>query len=132
MVKGIVSFLQSREEFGAMFVDDNYGPVPGTFKMSTVNLEIAGRNPDIIVSYNYNENATVQGMKGTEYESMRIYRGMHGSFSPVDVHNTLIASGPDFKSGFQDQCPFRQHRRGAHDRLPARPESPEYRRQSAV
>jgi hypothetical protein len=39
MVKGIVSFLQSREEFGAIFVDDNYGPVPGTFKMSTVNLE---------------------------------------------------------------------------------------------
>ena len=105
MVKGIVSFLQSREEFGAIFVDDNYGPVPGTFKMSTVNLELPGRSPDIIVSYNYNENATVQGMKGTEYESMQVYRGMHGSFSPVDVHNTLIASGPDFKSGFHDQVP---------------------------
>ena len=105
MVKGIVSFLQSREEFGAIFVDDNYGPVPGTFKMSTVNLELPGRSPDIIVSYNYNENATVQGMKGTEYESMQVYRGMHGSFSPVDVHNTLIASGPDFKSGFHDHVP---------------------------
>ena len=105
MVKGIVSFLQSREEFGAIFVDDRYGNVEGTFKMSTVNLENEGRSPDIIVSYNYNENATVQGMKGTEYESMQIYRGMHGSFSPVDVHNTLIASGPDFKSGFQDQLP---------------------------
>jgi predicted AlkP superfamily pyrophosphatase or phosphodiesterase len=105
MVKGIVSFLQSREEFGAIFVGDNYGAVPGTFKMSTVNLEMAGRSPDIIVSYNYNENATVQGMKGTEYESMQIYRGMHGSFSPVDVRNTLIASGPDFKSGFHDDVP---------------------------
>jgi len=105
MVKGIVSFLQSREEFGAIFVDDNYGAVQGTFKMSTVNLEMAGRNPDIIVSYNYNENATVQGMKGTEYESMQVCRGMHGSFSPVDVHNTMIASGPDFKSGFHDHVP---------------------------
>ncbi|MGA2733347.1 MAG: alkaline phosphatase family protein [Syntrophobacteraceae bacterium] len=104
-VKGIVSFLQSREEFGAIFVDDNYGSVRGTFKMSTVNLEMAGRSPDIIVSYNYNENATVQGMKGTEYESMQVYRGMHGSFSPVDVHNTLIASGPDFKFGFHDHVP---------------------------
>jgi arylsulfatase A-like enzyme len=104
-IKGIVSFLQSREEFGAIFVDDNYGSVPGTFKMSTVNLEMAGRSPDIIVSYNYNENATIQGMKGTEYESMQIYRGMHGSFSPVDVHNTLIAFGPDFKSGFHDHVP---------------------------
>lgn len=105
MVKAIVSFLQSREEFGAIFVDDRYGDVEGTFKMSTVNLENAGRSPDIIVSYNYNENATVQGMKGTEYESMQGYRGMHGSFSPVDVHNTLIVSGPDFKSGFHDQVP---------------------------
>jgi arylsulfatase A-like enzyme len=105
MVNGIVSFLQSREEFGAIFVDDNYGAVRGTFKMSTVNLEMAGRSPDIIVSYNYNENATVQGMKGTEYESMQVYRGMHGSFSPVDVHNTLIACGPDFKSGFHDHVP---------------------------
>ncbi len=105
MVKGIVSFLQSREEFGAIFVDDSYGAVPGTVKMSMVNLENAGRNPDIIVSYNYNENAIVQGMKGTEYESMQGYRGMHGSFSPVDVHNTLIASGPDFKSGFHDTVP---------------------------
>ena len=105
MVKDIVSFLQSREEFGAIFVDDDYGAVPGTFKMSTVNLEMAGRSPAIIVSYNYNENAIVQGMKGTEYESMQGNRGMHGSFSPVDVHNTMIASGPDFKSGFHDHVP---------------------------
>jgi hypothetical protein len=30
---------------------------------------------------------------------------MHGSFSPIDVHNTLIAAGPDFKAGFQDMYP---------------------------
>ena len=29
MVKGIVSFLQSREEFGAIFVDDSYGAIRG-------------------------------------------------------------------------------------------------------
>jgi len=101
-----VAFLQSREEFGAVFVDDSYGEIPGTFKMSMVNLEEkSGRNPDIIFSFNYDENATVQGMKGTEYESMQVYRGMHGSFSPLDVHNTLIASGPDFKAAFQDHIP---------------------------
>lgn len=106
MVKEIVSFLQSREEFGAIFVDDDYGTINGTFKMSMVNLkENSGRNPDIIVSYNYNQNAIVQGLKGTEYESMQGNRGMHGSFSPVDVHNTLIAQGPDFKSGVKDNLP---------------------------
>ena len=33
------------------------------------------------------------------------YRGMHGSFSPTDVRNTLLASGPDFRRGFQDTLP---------------------------
>ena len=106
MVENIVKFLQSREEFGAIFVDDNYGNIPGTFYMSIVHLEnIAGRNPDIIVSYNYDQEAVVQGVKGTEYESMQGNRGMHGSFSPVDVHNSLIAFGPDFKSGVRDELP---------------------------
>lgn len=105
-VRKIVTFLQQREEFGAVFVDDNYGNIDGTIPMSTVRLEnTAGRNPDIIVSYNFNENAVIQGMKGTEYESMQTNRGMHGSFSPVDVNNTLIVSGPDFKSGVTDTIP---------------------------
>jgi hypothetical protein len=105
-VENIVRFLQSREEFGAIFVDDNYGNISGTFKMSAVHLEnAAGRNPDIIVSYNFDKDAEVQGLKGTEYESMQGNRGMHGSFSPVDVHNTLIAFGPDFKSGMKDEFP---------------------------
>ena len=38
--------------------------------------------------------------QGTEYESAQNYRGMHGSFSPIDVHNTMIARGPDFKAHF--------------------------------
>jgi hypothetical protein len=36
---------------------------------------------------------------GIEFESAGGNRGMHGSFSPIDVHNTLIAYGPSFKSG---------------------------------
>ncbi|MBF0505715.1 MAG: alkaline phosphatase family protein [Nitrospirae bacterium] len=108
LVKKIVVFLQEREEFGAIFVDDKYGNIPGTMAMSTVRLEnTAGRNPDIIVSYNFNENAVIQGVKGIEYESMSKmnYRGMHGSFSPIDVNNTLIAVGPDFRTGITDDIP---------------------------
>jgi len=106
IIQQLVSYLQRREEYGAIFVDDRYGHIPGTFPLSLVKLEnTAGRNPDIIVSYNYNENAVIQGMKGIEYESMLVLRGMHGSFSPIDVHNTLIAYGPDFKSGFVDKLP---------------------------
>ena len=77
--------------------------------MSMVRLEnTAGRNPDIIVSYNFNENAVIQGVKGIEYESVQIpqvYRGMHGSFSPIDVNNTLITLGPDFRTGIASATP---------------------------
>jgi hypothetical protein len=30
---------------------------------------------------------------------------MHGTFSPIDVHNTLLASGPDFREDFVDTLP---------------------------
>ncbi len=105
-VQKVVSFLQSREEYGAIFVSKRYGNIPGTIPMDTIKVEnSAGRNPDIIASFNFDENALVQGMKGTEFESMFGNRGMHGSFSPIDVHNTLIASGPDFQTGFVDTLP---------------------------
>ena len=32
-------------------------------------------------------------------------RGEHGSFSPIDVHNTLLAAGPGFQQGFHDPLP---------------------------
>ncbi|HSE11021.1 MAG TPA: alkaline phosphatase family protein, partial [Rudaea sp.] len=104
-IRAAVRFLQSREEFGAIFVDDRYGDIPGTLPLSLVQLDNAeGRNPDIVVGYTFDERAVVQGMPGIEFQGVynHISRGMHGSFSPIDVHNTLIASGPDFRENFSD------------------------------
>jgi len=73
-----------------------------------VHLENAeGRNPDIVVGYTFDEHAMIQGMPGIEFQGVanHISRGMHGSFSPIDVHNTLIASGPDFRANFVDTLP---------------------------
>jgi predicted AlkP superfamily pyrophosphatase or phosphodiesterase len=105
-VASVVTFLQSREEVGPLFIDARYGALPGTLSMDMVKLEnSAGRNPDIILSYNFDATAMVQGFPGTEFESAQNNRGMHGTFSPIDVHNVLIAAGPDFKSGLQDSLP---------------------------
>jgi hypothetical protein len=101
-VTNLVRFLQSREEFGAVFVDSRYGALPGTLPMAMVNLENATRQnkgqPDVIVSFNWDATQLVNGLPGTELESFGGNRGMHGSFSPIDVHNTLVASGPAFKT----------------------------------
>ncbi|HEY2394640.1 MAG TPA: alkaline phosphatase family protein [Rudaea sp.] len=107
-IRAAVRFLQSREEFGAIFVDPRYGDIPGTLPLSIVHLEnVERRNPDIVVGYTFDEHAMVQGMPGIEFQGVynHISRGMHGSFSPVDVHNTLLAFGPDFRENFVDTLP---------------------------
>lgn len=107
-IRAAVRFLQNHEEYGAIFVDERYGDIPGTLPLSRVRLENAqGRNPDIVVGYTFDENAMIQGFPGIEFEGVSGYtnHGMHGSFSPRDVHNTLVAAGPDFATNFNDTLP---------------------------
>ncbi|MHB1591827.1 MAG: alkaline phosphatase family protein [Sulfuricella sp.] len=102
-VQKLVTFLQDRQEYGAIFVDSRYGNLPGALSLSTIKLENATRKgngqPDVVVSFSYDEKQLVNGLPGIEYESFGGNRGMHGSFSPIDVHNTLIAYGPSFQAG---------------------------------
>ena len=109
VVKRAVRFLQSREYVAAVFVARRYGELPGTLPAENVHLENAPRGPDIIVSYAWDADATIQGFRGTEYSTVfpesPSERGEHGSFSPIDVHNTLLAAGPSFRGGFRDALP---------------------------
>ena len=100
-IKNLVTYLQQREEYGAIFVDSRYGSIPGTLTMAQVNLENGTRQnngqPDVVVSFNWDSTVSVQGMPGIEFESFSAgQHGMHGSFGTTDVHNTLIANGPSF------------------------------------
>ena len=99
--------LQSRLQFGAIFVSDKYGEIAGTLRMSLIKTENSGngRAPDIIVSFSYDENVAVAGKSGVSYASSINRRGDHGSFSPTDTHISLMASGPDFESGLYDTLP---------------------------
>ncbi|MDF1759665.1 MAG: alkaline phosphatase family protein [Coxiellaceae bacterium] len=106
LIKKLTRFIQSREEFGPVFVHIKHGHVAGTLELTTVGL-LNGydKNPDIIASSHYDNSAYVKGFSGTEYNSSGVNRGMHGSFSHTDIHNTLIAYGPDFKQRFVDPLP---------------------------
>lgn len=101
-VNALVRFLQQREEYGAVFVDSRYGAVPGTLTMAQVNLENGARQsngqPDVVVSFTWDDQVSVQGTPGVEFESVGGQRGMHGGFGVNDVHNTLIANGPSFRA----------------------------------
>src|SRR5450432_1251366 len=106
-VKAAVVSMQSRLQFGAIFVSDRYGEIAGTLPMSLIKTENSGngRAPDIIVSFSYDENVAVAGRSGVSYASSINRRGDHGSFSPTDTHISLMASGPDFASGLHDTLP---------------------------
>lgn len=110
-VTSLVRALQERIAYGPIFVRSAYGALPGTLPLSAINVE--GRQdspptPDVIVSFSWDDSAVTgsnASVPGTEYASAQRYRGMHGSFSPRDVHNVLIAKGPHFKVGFENRLP---------------------------
>jgi hypothetical protein len=58
-----VASLQSRLQFGAIFVSDKYGEVAGTLPMSLIKTENSGngRAPDIIFSFSFDEKVAVAG-----------------------------------------------------------------------
>ena len=97
-VAAIAAALQRRPEVGAIFTrpgpkGGSEGEVPGTlsFDVARWNHPRAG---EILVSANWSRDANVAGVAGKTTQS-----GVagHGSSSPYDIHNTLIAAGPDFR-----------------------------------
>jgi len=107
-VNKLVKFFQSHKQYGAIFADESrYGRMDGTLPLSLLHLQNAEHDsPDVIVSYAFNADARISDVPGIEFcGCMSSYRGMHGSFSPRDVHNVLIASGPDFRTGFGSSLP---------------------------
>jgi arylsulfatase A-like enzyme len=106
-VKAAVVSLQSRLQFGAIFVRDKYGDIPGTLRMRLINTDSPadGRGPDIIVSFSFDEHVAVAGRPGISYASSVNRRGDHGSFSRTDTHISMMAHGPDFRSGLYDTLP---------------------------
>ncbi len=110
-VQALVRALQQRTAYGAIFVRSAFGAISGTLPLSAIHAEgerSSPPTPDVIVSFMWDDAARAggnAGLPGTEYASAQRYRGMHGSFSPRDVHNTLIAGGSHFKAGFRDELP---------------------------
>jgi predicted AlkP superfamily pyrophosphatase or phosphodiesterase len=89
-IAAIVSALQKRPEVGAIFTRDGMN---GTLPFSVARWDHK-RSGDILVSANWTDKKNEFGYKGTTTQ-----KGVagHGSSSPYDIHNTLIAAGPDFR-----------------------------------
>jgi hypothetical protein len=99
-VSAIVSVLQRTPGIGAIFARGPRagsfdGRVPGTLSFEAVRWNHA-RSAQILYSPDWTDAANAYGMRGTVASGGT---AGHGSSSPWDVHNTLIAAGPDLEPG---------------------------------
>ena len=107
-IDGIVKFLQTEDCVGTIFTAHTR---EGTFALDDALIH-SKQAPDIVVSFHWMPNANVYGAPGmliSEAQGSNITpnvtRATHASLSPFDMHNTLIAAGPDLRRGFVDETP---------------------------
>lgn len=105
-VAAIVAALQARPEVGAIFTrtrpgGGKEGVVPGTLSFELARWHHP-RSGEILVSGNWTADLNDAGFPGKTTQG-----GVagHGTSSPYDIHNTLIAAGPDFRAHATSDVP---------------------------
>ncbi len=108
-VRQIAGLLTTYDYVGGIFVDDQYGTVPGTLPMSAIGLVGSGKTPRpaIVVAFKtfYLNPADLQTAIEVSDTTLQEGQGMHGGFGRDCTFNNMAAIGPDFKAGFTDLAP---------------------------
>jgi arylsulfatase A-like enzyme len=106
VITAIVGKLQATPGVGAIFTraaqpGSLSGGVPGTLSFDAIRWSHE-RAAQILFSPDWSDAANAHGFRGRTAST-----GIagHGSSSPWDIHNTLIAAGPDLKRGLTLQSP---------------------------
>jgi arylsulfatase A-like enzyme len=99
----IVELLQAQDFAGAILTRE---PMEGTFTLDQVRINTPDA-PDIALSFRWATDKNTAGIAGTVVSDggYGVGRGTHASLSSFDLHNTLIAAGPDFPKGWVDHLP---------------------------
>jgi predicted AlkP superfamily pyrophosphatase or phosphodiesterase len=105
-ISAIAGILQKTAGVGAIFTREAQpesfaGGVPGTLSFYAARWG-HDRSGQILFSPDWTDAANAYGMRGTAASEGT---AGHGSSSPWDIHNTLIAAGPDLKQGVTIDAP---------------------------
>src|SRR5438094_4839555 len=103
IIRGLVEFLQQSDFAGVIFTKH---PMEGTFSLDQAKIA-NDRSPDVVMSFRWKDQKNqfgVLGMIDADWQRAA-GQGTHATLSPFDMHNTLIAAGPDFKHGEVDDLP---------------------------
>jgi predicted AlkP superfamily pyrophosphatase or phosphodiesterase len=103
VTRRLVEFLQTTDFAGVIF---SRLPIEGTFPLETVRYDPTNHPPDVLLSMRWTADRNEHGAPGMFFSMDGTKgKGSHASLSHFDMHNTLIASGPDFKKGFMNETP---------------------------
>lgn len=103
IINKLVVFLQ-RSAFAGVILTQAAHQGAFTFAQAQINAPAA---PDVIVACRWNNRPNEFGVAGQMASDIgrSAGHGSHGTLSPHDMNNTLIASGPDFRRGWTDETP---------------------------
>tara|TARA_Y100001936_G_C16080367_1_gene677295 strand:- start:50 stop:1501 length:1452 start_codon:yes stop_codon:yes gene_type:complete len=94
--ESLVNWLTSQYWSGPVLVADYLKDIPGVLPTSLVGLDGA-RGPDVALSFAWNENSNLNGVKGFTYvASGKVGCGQHGSMNPTELRTFTVANGPSF------------------------------------
>jgi len=104
VIRRAAAFLQIQDWTGVVFSREG---LEGTFPLAEAHLD-SPEAPDLVVSLRWSRGRNAAGLPGlqaTDLAPSSTKVGNHASLSPYDMHNTLVAAGPDFRPGVVDTLP---------------------------
>ena len=103
ITRRLVEFLQQSDFAGVIFTKQSMN---GTFALEEAKIQ-NDRAPDVVMAFRWEPSKNqfgVPGMIDADWQRAA-GKGTHASLSRFDMHNTLIASGPDFKRNETNDLP---------------------------
>ena len=99
----LVEFLQQSDFAGVIFTKE---PMQGTFNLDQAKID-SQHAPDVVMAFRWNDSKNQFGIPGMiDADWQRgAGKGTHATLSRFDMHNTLVAAGPDFRRGQVDDLP---------------------------
>jgi len=99
----LTQIVQKSDYAGVIF---SQWKLPGTFDLHTGHIATK-KAPDVVMSFHWTSAPNTYGAPGSiDADGPRkLGKGTHASLSAYDMHNTLIAAGPDFRKGWSDETP---------------------------
>lgn len=102
-IRRLVEFLQGTDFAGVIF---SRTPLEGTFPLDQVRMNTTNPAPDVVVSMRWTADLNDWSCPGMIVaDNGTKGKGTHASLSRFDMHNTLVAAGPDFRRNMINDLP---------------------------